>query len=175
MPLQHEYIFTFLRYAMGVLVFALVLASLTAAFALQNTESVTVRMLLWEYQTSLVLVILGSVGIGIVLTFLSSLGRRWKRSTTIRSLQSTVDSQGARIRELEEALRLFRTPPPTGIGIASHVTVYPKVVTGDQRQLRTVWCMCSIRYSWRTSPREHPTCRESDDQRADCHRKREKR
>lgn len=99
---------------MGVLFLALVLASLTAVFALQNTDSVTVRMLLWEYQTSLVLVILGSVGVGIVLTFLSSLVRRWKRSTTIRSLQSTVDSQGARIRELEEALRLSRTnsPPP---------------------------------------------------------------
>jgi len=34
---------------MGVLFLALILASLTAAFALQNTDSVTVRMLLWEY------------------------------------------------------------------------------------------------------------------------------
>ncbi len=99
---------------MGVLFLALVLASLTAIFALQNTDAVTVRFVLWEYQTSLVLVILGSVGVGIVLTFLSSLGRRWKRSTRIRTLQSTVDSQGARIRELEDALRLSRakTPPP---------------------------------------------------------------
>lgn len=99
---------------MGVLFLALVLAALTAIFALQNTDSVTVRMLLWEYQTSLVLIILGSVGIGITLTFLSSLGRRWKRRTTVRSLQSTIDSQGARICELEEALRVSRanTPPP---------------------------------------------------------------
>lgn len=94
---------------MGVLFLALVPASLTAIFAPQNTDAVTVRMLLWEYQTSLVLLILCSVGIGIVLPFLSSLGRRWKRRSTIRSLQSTVDSQGARIRELEEALRLPRT------------------------------------------------------------------
>jgi uncharacterized integral membrane protein len=93
---------------MGVLFLALVLAAATAVFALQNTEAVTVRMLMWEHQTSLVLVILGSVGIGIVLTFLSSLGRRWKRSHSIRSLQSTVDSQGQRIRELEEALRVSR-------------------------------------------------------------------
>jgi len=102
---------------MGVLFLALVLASLTAVFALQNTDAVTVRMLMWEYQTSLVLVILGSVGVGIALTFLSSLGRRFRRSHTIRSLQSTVDSQGARIRELEEALRLSRantSPPASG-------------------------------------------------------------
>ena len=76
MPLQHEDIVTNWRYAMGVLFLALVLASLTAVFALQNTDAVTVRMVLWEYQTSLVLVILGSVGVGIALTFLSSLGRR---------------------------------------------------------------------------------------------------
>ncbi|MEO8047102.1 MAG: LapA family protein [Nitrospirota bacterium] len=86
---------------MGVLFLALALALLTAAFALQNTEAVTVRLLLWEYQTSLVLVILGSVGTGIVLTFLSSLGRRLKQGQTIRSLQSTVETQGTRIRELE--------------------------------------------------------------------------
>lgn len=94
---------------MGVLFLAMVLALLTAAFALQNTDSVTVRLLIWEYQTSLVLVILGSVGTGIVLTFLSSLGRRLKRGHAIRSLQFTVETQGTRIRELEaEALRLSR-------------------------------------------------------------------
>jgi lipopolysaccharide assembly protein A len=89
----------------GFLFLALVLALLTAAFALQNTKAVTVRLLLWEYQTSLVLVILGSAGAGIVLTFLSSLGRRWRRGRSIRSLQSTIESQGERIRELEERLR----------------------------------------------------------------------
>lgn len=100
---------------MGYLFLSLILALLTAAFALQNTEAVTVRLLLWEYQTSLVLVILGSVGSGIVLTFLASLGRRWRRSRTIRSLETTVESQGVRIRELEEVLRLSRehTRPPT--------------------------------------------------------------
>lgn len=45
---------------MAYLFLSLILALLTAAFALQNTEAVTVRLLLWEYQTSLVLVILGS-------------------------------------------------------------------------------------------------------------------
>lgn len=100
---------------MGLLFLAMALAILTAAFALQNTEAVTVRLLLWEYQTSLVLVILGSAGSGIVLTFLASLGRRWRRGRTIRSLESTVESQGQRIRELEEALSLLREnpPPPT--------------------------------------------------------------
>lgn len=100
---------------MGFLFLALVLALLTAAFALQNTDAVTVRLLLWEYQTSLVLVILGSTISGSVLTFLASLGRQWRRSRTIRSLESTVELQGNRIRELEDTLRRSSnsSSPPT--------------------------------------------------------------
>ena len=100
---------------MGFILLALVLALLTAAFALQNTDAVTVRLLLWEYQTSLVLVILGSTTSGAVLTFLASLGRRWRRSRTIRSLESTVESQGNRIRELEDTLQRSskHSAPPT--------------------------------------------------------------
>jgi uncharacterized integral membrane protein len=109
---SHEYTFTSRRDGMGLLLLALVLALLTAAFALQNTEAVTVRMLLWEYQTSLVLVLLGSAGSGIVLTFLASLGRRWERNRTIRSLQATIESQQERIRELEATLRSSRENSP---------------------------------------------------------------
>ncbi|MEO5865470.1 MAG: LapA family protein [Nitrospiraceae bacterium] len=99
---------------MITLIIALILALAIAAFALQNTEAVTVRLLLLDYQTSLVLVILGSAGIGIVLTFIASLGGLVRRSRTIRSLQATIESQGMRIRELEEALSRSRekTPPP---------------------------------------------------------------
>jgi len=43
---------------------ALGLAILIALFALQNTFPVTVQFLFWDYQTSLVLVILGSTAIG---------------------------------------------------------------------------------------------------------------
>lgn len=98
---------------MGQLLATLFLALLTAAFALQNTEAVTVRLLLWEYQTSLVLVILGSATLGAILTFVASFGRRWRRSRTVRSLEATVESQGARLRELDEALRLARERPTT--------------------------------------------------------------
>lgn len=99
---------------MIVLIIALLLAIGTAAFALQNTDAVTVRFLAWEYQTSLVLVILGSVGSGVILALLASLGGRWKISRTTRSLEATVTSQGERIRDLEHQLRqaheTFRPP-----------------------------------------------------------------
>lgn len=90
---------------MTVLIAALLLALGTATFALQNTDGVTVRFLIWEYQTSLVLVILGSVGSGVVLALLASIGGRWKTSRTRRSLEATVTSQSERIRELENQLR----------------------------------------------------------------------
>lgn len=93
---------------MTVLIVALLLALATAAFALQNTDAVTVRFLVWEYQTSLVLVILGSAGSGVILALLASLGGRWRRSLTRRSLQEAVGSQGERIRELERQLRQAR-------------------------------------------------------------------
>ena len=101
---------------MIVLIVALLLAIATAAFALQNTDAVTVKFLAWEYHTSLVLVILGSVGSGVVLALLASIGGRWKTSRTRRSLESTVTSQGERIRELEHQLREAQNnfKPPNG-------------------------------------------------------------
>jgi lipopolysaccharide assembly protein A len=86
---------------MSTLFIAFVLAILIALFALQNTLAVNVRFLLWEYDTSLVLIILGSTMFGAILTFLASLGSRIRRVRTTRQLEETVRSQGERIRELE--------------------------------------------------------------------------
>lgn len=91
---------------MAILILAFLLALGTAVFALQNTDAVTIKFLLWEYQTSLVLVIFGSAGTGVILALLTSLGGRWKGSRSRRSLESTIHSQGERIRELEKQLSL---------------------------------------------------------------------
>lgn len=96
---------------MASLFFAFLLALLTAAFAIQNTASVTVRLLLWELESPLVIVILGSAALGAVLAVVLSLGGRWSRTRRARMLGDTVETQGARIRELEQQLRDARTPP----------------------------------------------------------------
>lgn len=90
---------------MSTLIITLIIALATTIFALQNTEAVTIRLFLWEYQTSLVLVILGSAGAGMVLALLVCLGHRWRRALNAQSLHPIVETQGARIRELEELLR----------------------------------------------------------------------
>jgi len=97
---------------MAALFFAFLLALLTAAFAIQNTASVTVRLLAWEYESPLVIVILGSAAMGAALSFVLSLGSRWKRTRQARMFGEAVETQGARIRELEKQLHDDRTPPP---------------------------------------------------------------
>ncbi len=94
---------------MATLFFAFLLALLTAVFALQNTDRVTVRFLIWEYESSLVIVILSSAALGAALTFLLSLGPRWRRARETSRLLETIETQGARIRELQE--QLSGTPP----------------------------------------------------------------
>jgi len=84
---------------------ALGLAILIAVFALQNTFPVTVQFLFWEYQTSLVLVILSSTAIGAALSALASLGTRWRHTRETRALLATLEEERKRIADLERRVR----------------------------------------------------------------------
>ncbi len=55
------------------LIMALLLATVVAIFAVQNAEEVTVHFLVWTFQSSVVVVILISVGLGALLATLVSL------------------------------------------------------------------------------------------------------
>lgn len=90
---------------MPTMLVALLFAILIAVFALQNTVTVNVRLFVWEYETSLVLIILGSATLGAMLTFLASLGPRIRRVRETRQLEQTVRSQGERIRQLEGIIK----------------------------------------------------------------------
>ncbi|HSE60607.1 MAG TPA: LapA family protein [Nitrospiraceae bacterium] len=86
---------------MGLLLVGLLLVICTALFAVQNHEPVTVRWLVWEQDLSLALVILGATVLGAVLYLVASLGGLWRQTREARQLAKLVESQGARIRELE--------------------------------------------------------------------------
>ncbi|GKS56926.1 hypothetical protein YTPLAS18_04530 [Nitrospira sp.] len=98
---------------MVMLILVLVLASATALFALQNTDTVIIQFLLWRYQTSLVLVILGSFTSGVALAILASVGGRLRRRRDRRSLESTIESQQNRIRDLEDQVRSVHETSPS--------------------------------------------------------------
>ncbi len=97
---------------MSTIVLALLLAVVVAVFALQNTEAVSIQFLLWDYQTSLVLVILGSACGGVALALLASLGARWKTTRHRRELLDTIEAKETRIRQLEEQLRTASASSP---------------------------------------------------------------
>lgn len=90
---------------MATLLISLILALVAVAFSLQNTEAVTIRFLIWEYQTSLVLVILGALAIGAILAQIASIGPRIRRARQVHQLQETVAAQGTRIHSLEAQLQ----------------------------------------------------------------------
>jgi lipopolysaccharide assembly protein A len=97
---------------MPALFLAFLFALVIALFALQNTVTVNVRVLAWEYDASLVLIILASAMLGALLTFLASLGSRMRRARVTRQLEETVQSQGERIRELERSHEQPSPPAP---------------------------------------------------------------
>lgn len=88
---------------MATLFIALVFALVIALFALQNVATGTVRFLLWEYEASLVLVVLGAASLGAALAFAASLGPRVRQTREMRRLASTVHSQAERIRKLDSS------------------------------------------------------------------------
>jgi uncharacterized integral membrane protein len=86
---------------MDVLIVALVLATLVALFAIQNAATVTVRMAVWSFETSLVLVVLVSITLGAAAALLRSLV---KGCAHRRQLQEERD----KVKALEVELRICR-------------------------------------------------------------------
>lgn len=66
------------------LIFGVILAVVVVILAAQNTGAVTVSFLGWDFSTSLIVVILGSLLIGIVLDELFGLVYRKRRRRTMR-------------------------------------------------------------------------------------------
>ncbi|MFQ5882913.1 MAG: lipopolysaccharide assembly LapA domain-containing protein [Candidatus Methylomirabilales bacterium] len=72
------------------LILALLLATLVAIFAIQNADRVTVRFLVWTFQTSLVIVILISAGVGALLAALVSLPQSLKMRRQLRQSEGRL-------------------------------------------------------------------------------------
>jgi len=70
---------------MGLLILALIIIILVAAFSVQNAAPVTISLLLWKFQASLAIVIFLSVLIGVIITaiiaFWLSLRKRKREET----------------------------------------------------------------------------------------------
>jgi len=79
------------------LILAAVLGIFVAVFAIQNSAAVTVKFLLWQFESSLAVLIILAMLSGMLLVFLLSIPGRLKR-------RKELHDRDKRIRELEKRL-----------------------------------------------------------------------
>ncbi|MEW6524061.1 MAG: LapA family protein [Bacillota bacterium] len=84
-----------------VLIAALVFAILIALFAIQNAALVTVRLAVWSFDVSLVLVILGAAGVGAMVVLMWSMVKGW-------ALRNQLRDERGRVKKLETDLGAAR-------------------------------------------------------------------
>jgi uncharacterized integral membrane protein len=84
------------------LVAALILAVLVATFAVQNAVPVTVKFLAWNFQSSLVVVILLSGGLGALASALVSLPQALRAWARLRQRETEVARLEGQVRRLED-------------------------------------------------------------------------
>ena len=80
------------------LIIAIVVAILGVVFALQNAVPITVSFLTWKFQSSLALVLLLSIAVGVLLSLMVSIPSKIKNI-------KLISNQKKRIRELEQVMQ----------------------------------------------------------------------
>jgi uncharacterized integral membrane protein len=83
------------------LIVALLLATVVAIFAVQNAQEVTVRFLAWSFQSSVVVVILISAGLGALLAALISLPQTMKAWRRLRESERRLKHLAGQSEGLE--------------------------------------------------------------------------
>jgi putative membrane protein len=86
------------------LIIAIVLAAVTALFAIQNSTVITVSFLGWEWDASLALILILTLGIGILIGYLAGLPSSLKKGSQLRQVKR---DQGAL-----EKTNVSLSPPP---------------------------------------------------------------
>ena len=86
------------------LIIAIVLAAVTALFAVQNSTVITVSFLGWEWDASLALILILTLGIGILIGYLAGLPSSLKKGSQLRQVKRDLGA-------LEET-NVSLSPPP---------------------------------------------------------------
>jgi len=85
------------------LIIALFIAISAVIFALQNSVAVTVSFLIWKFESSLALVLLISLGLGILASFFLSFPTMIKRNWSISNYKKRIQELEEKIQEMENA------------------------------------------------------------------------
>ncbi len=94
---------------MGILVFAMILVLLVVTFALQNSEIINVTLWLWDFQSSLALLLIITMCVGALIAG--------------SVLMRVVVKKNSEIRKLKKSLAAQKTTTATpGINVESTIT-----------------------------------------------------
>jgi len=85
------------------LIIVLFIAISAVIFALQNSVPVTVSFLFWKFESSLALVLLISLGLGVLVSFLLSIPTMIKRNLAISNYKKRIQELEENIQEMEGA------------------------------------------------------------------------
>ena len=102
------------------LIAAIIVAILAVVFALQNTVPITVSFLTWRFESSLALVLLITVALGVIMSLLVSVPSKIKRV-------KLISSQKKKIQELESGLQ-----KETGIKIKEEIESEESVLPAEE-------------------------------------------
>ncbi|WP_297055743.1 LapA family protein [Thermosulfurimonas sp.] len=91
------------------LILAALLGVLIAAFAIQNATPVAVKFLVWEFQSSLAVIVILSLLAGMILIFLISLPGRLKRRKELYDKNKRIAELEKRLTELEKTASSAQT------------------------------------------------------------------
>ena len=95
----------------GMVTVGVVLGILLAIFVLQNNVAVAVSFLFWRFESTLALVLLLSLAVGVVTVVLVTIPSNWRRRGTLSrhrkeltEMQTRLEEQKQKIATLEESL-----------------------------------------------------------------------
>ena len=95
----------------SLIIVGAILAILLAVFVLQNNVAVAVSFLFWRFESTLALVLLFSLAVGVITVVLVTIPANWRRRGTLSrqrkeltELQNKLEEQKQKIAALEENL-----------------------------------------------------------------------
>ncbi len=100
----------------GTIIFGLIFAILIAIFAIQNASIVALNILMWEFEISLAVVVLGSIIFGALVIGIFSYFKQFQLKRKNKNLKLEIQSLKEELDELkEEKRRLERYSPESSV------------------------------------------------------------
>lgn len=75
-----------------LMIVAIALAALTAVFAIQNSDVIRVSFLGWDWEASLAIILILTLGVGVLVGYLLGLPSRMKKGSQLRQTRRELEN-----------------------------------------------------------------------------------